>query len=178
MDTVAADKRLARLAEDAFRSHVRAYATHSLELKPIFHIKSLHLGHVAHSFALRWAASQWFGVSVGVAGCREGEGRGVVVGGLGEQSCILWHLVWGGKLLGGRRAGLARSSSIHTLPLPCEAVHAPAGTLARRHTLHLLAHALCAPCARPLRSARCACMRDSHCLPHPLCGVAAGVIHP
>lgn len=46
---------LQRLAEDAFRSFVRAYATHSTELKPIFHIKSLHLGHVAHSFALRWA---------------------------------------------------------------------------------------------------------------------------
>ncbi|GAB4822270.1 hypothetical protein N2152v2_009316 [Parachlorella kessleri] len=53
MDAVAADKRLMHLGEDAFRSYVRAYATHSTELKPIFHIKSLHLGHVAHSFALR-----------------------------------------------------------------------------------------------------------------------------
>jgi ATP-dependent RNA helicase DDX31/DBP7 len=31
---------------------VRAYATHSAATKHIFHIKNLHLGHVAKSFAL------------------------------------------------------------------------------------------------------------------------------
>jgi len=31
---------------------VRAYATHTAATKHIFHIKSLHLGHVAKSFAL------------------------------------------------------------------------------------------------------------------------------
>lgn len=51
-DAVTADRHIIRLASDAFRSYVRAYATHSGELKSIFHIKSLHLGHVAHSFAL------------------------------------------------------------------------------------------------------------------------------
>lgn len=44
---------------------MRAYATHSTELKPIFHIKQLHLGHVAHSFALR---------SVGGVSCAGGGG--------------------------------------------------------------------------------------------------------
>jgi hypothetical protein len=32
---------------------VRSYAAHSKELKQIFHYKSLHLGHVAKSFAMR-----------------------------------------------------------------------------------------------------------------------------
>ena len=36
----------------AFRSYVRAYATYPTELKQVFHIKSLHLGHLAKSFAL------------------------------------------------------------------------------------------------------------------------------
>lgn len=37
----------------AFRSFVRAYATHSMDTKGIFSVQSLHLGHVAKSFGLR-----------------------------------------------------------------------------------------------------------------------------
>jgi ATP-dependent RNA helicase DDX31/DBP7 len=37
----------------AFRSFVRAYATHSSDAKGIFKVQSLHLGHVAKCFALR-----------------------------------------------------------------------------------------------------------------------------
>lgn len=37
----------------AFRSFVRAYATHSMDTKGIFAVQSLHLGHVAKSFGLR-----------------------------------------------------------------------------------------------------------------------------
>lgn len=37
----------------AFRSFVRAYATHSSDTKGIFSVQSLHLGHVAKSFGLR-----------------------------------------------------------------------------------------------------------------------------
>ncbi len=40
------------LAASAYGSFVRAYATHSAATKHIFHIKNLHLGHVAKSFAL------------------------------------------------------------------------------------------------------------------------------
>jgi ATP-dependent RNA helicase DDX31/DBP7 len=40
-------------AGDAFRSFVGAYATNPQHLRHIFHIKRLHLGHVAHSFALK-----------------------------------------------------------------------------------------------------------------------------
>lgn len=40
-------------AQQAFRSFTRAYATHSNDSKNIFKIHSLHLGHVAKSFALR-----------------------------------------------------------------------------------------------------------------------------
>lgn len=43
----------AEMARKAFASHLRAYATHPSEEKHIFHIRHLHLGHVAKSFALR-----------------------------------------------------------------------------------------------------------------------------
>jgi len=36
----------------AFHSFTRAYATYPADLKRIFHVKNLHLGHVAKSFAL------------------------------------------------------------------------------------------------------------------------------
>ena len=41
------------LAESAFRSFVRSYAAHPQSVKDVFHVRRLHLGHVAHSFALR-----------------------------------------------------------------------------------------------------------------------------
>lgn len=40
------------LAATAYGAFVRAYATHTASTKHIFHIKNLHLGHVAKSFAL------------------------------------------------------------------------------------------------------------------------------
>jgi len=42
-----------KLVEKAFCSWVQAYTTHREELKRIFMIKKLHLGHVAKSFALK-----------------------------------------------------------------------------------------------------------------------------
>ncbi|KAG0170423.1 ATP-dependent RNA helicase dbp7 [Apophysomyces sp. BC1034] len=45
------------LARKAYWSSVRAYATHSATEKHIFHIKKLHLGHLAKSFGLREAPS-------------------------------------------------------------------------------------------------------------------------
>ncbi|TDL25925.1 DEAD-domain-containing protein [Rickenella mellea] len=45
------------LARKAFQSHVRAYATHPANEKHIFHIRNLHLGHLAKAFALRDAPS-------------------------------------------------------------------------------------------------------------------------
>lgn len=41
------------MARKAFRSHTRAYATHPADEKHMFHIKNLHLGHLAKAFALR-----------------------------------------------------------------------------------------------------------------------------
>ena len=41
------------LAQKAFCSWVRAYTAHRGELKRIFMVKKLHLGHVAKSFALK-----------------------------------------------------------------------------------------------------------------------------
>jgi len=43
------------MARKAFASHLRAYATHPSDEKHIFHIRHLHLGHLAKSFALREA---------------------------------------------------------------------------------------------------------------------------
>ncbi|KAJ7072122.1 P-loop containing nucleoside triphosphate hydrolase protein [Mycena amicta] len=43
----------ASLARKAYLSHMRAYATHPTNEKHIFHVRHLHLGHLAKSFALR-----------------------------------------------------------------------------------------------------------------------------
>ncbi|GFR40715.1 hypothetical protein Agub_g1322 [Astrephomene gubernaculifera] len=50
---VSRDPHAAKLATDAFRSYVRAYATHSGDVKRWFAVRNLHLGHVAHAFCLR-----------------------------------------------------------------------------------------------------------------------------
>ncbi|OSX66301.1 hypothetical protein POSPLADRAFT_1177733 [Postia placenta MAD-698-R-SB12] len=47
------DKHNAELARKAYLSHMRAYATHPSDEKHIFHIRHLHLGHLAKAFALR-----------------------------------------------------------------------------------------------------------------------------
>jgi len=49
------DRQNAEMARKAFASHLRAYATHPSDEKHIFHIRHLHLGHLAKSFALREA---------------------------------------------------------------------------------------------------------------------------
>ena len=41
------------LAAAAFRSYVRAYSVHPASVRSYFHVKALHLGHVAHAFALK-----------------------------------------------------------------------------------------------------------------------------
>lgn len=50
---VVGNKILLSAGQQAFRSFVRAYASHSADLKGIFQVQKLHLGHVAKSFALR-----------------------------------------------------------------------------------------------------------------------------
>ncbi|KAF9164345.1 ATP-dependent RNA helicase dbp7 [Mortierella sp. AD010] len=45
------------IARGAFWAFVKSYATHPSTEKHIFHIKNLHLGHIAKSFALREAPS-------------------------------------------------------------------------------------------------------------------------
>jgi len=41
------------LARNGFRSRIRAYATYPASIKAIFHVRRLHLGHIAKSFGLR-----------------------------------------------------------------------------------------------------------------------------
>ncbi|KAK9102395.1 hypothetical protein Sjap_019649 [Stephania japonica] len=50
---ITAEAKLKKLAKDAFCSWVRAYTAHRGELKRIFMVKKLHLGHVARSFGLK-----------------------------------------------------------------------------------------------------------------------------
>ncbi|XP_044507352.1 DEAD-box ATP-dependent RNA helicase 17 isoform X2 [Mangifera indica] len=50
---VLAEPKMKKLAQNAFCSWVRAYTAHRGELKRIFMVKKLHLGHVAKSFALK-----------------------------------------------------------------------------------------------------------------------------
>lgn len=50
-------RHLGAAARQAFRSYVRAYATHSGDSKGVFQVQLLHLGHVAKSFALRESPS-------------------------------------------------------------------------------------------------------------------------
>lgn len=54
MEAVSGDPALKALATDAFRSFVRAYATHPAGVRHIFDKRQLHLGHVAHAFGLRY----------------------------------------------------------------------------------------------------------------------------
>lgn len=51
--TLLGDKDLFELACQAFHSFVRSYATHTADTRAIFHVRGLHFGHVAKSFALR-----------------------------------------------------------------------------------------------------------------------------
>ncbi|KAJ3042963.1 ATP-dependent RNA helicase dbp7 [Rhizophlyctis rosea] len=50
---ILADLQNVELSQKAFTSYVRAYATHVAAERHIFHVKKLHLGHIAKSFALR-----------------------------------------------------------------------------------------------------------------------------
>ncbi|CAM9857342.1 unnamed protein product [Ascophyllum nodosum] len=50
---VAGDKILLDRARAAFQSHVRAYAARAPDSRAVFQVRSLHLGHVARSFALK-----------------------------------------------------------------------------------------------------------------------------
>jgi ATP-dependent RNA helicase DDX31/DBP7 len=55
--TILDNRYLLDAGRQAFRSFVRAYATHSSDTKGIFRVQSLHLGHVAKSFGLRESPS-------------------------------------------------------------------------------------------------------------------------
>ncbi|XP_046307253.1 probable ATP-dependent RNA helicase DDX31 isoform X2 [Marmota monax] len=52
-DYVHSSERTVSWAKKALQSFIRAYAAYPRELKHIFHVRSLHLGHVAKSFGLR-----------------------------------------------------------------------------------------------------------------------------
>uniref|UniRef100_A0A0B7AQR0 ATP-dependent RNA helicase n=1 Tax=Arion vulgaris TaxID=1028688 RepID=A0A0B7AQR0_9EUPU len=57
------DKSMQSLAGRGFQSYIRAYATYSKEVKDIFKVSDLHLGHVAKSYALREAPTKVHGVT-------------------------------------------------------------------------------------------------------------------
>ncbi|KAL6759792.1 P-loop containing nucleoside triphosphate hydrolase protein [Haematococcus lacustris] len=53
MQVVGQDTQLRQLAADAFRSFTRAYAAHTADVKKVFHVRNLHLGHIAFAHALK-----------------------------------------------------------------------------------------------------------------------------
>lgn len=53
INDVESDGTLLQQARGAYLAFVRSYATYSRDLKHIFHVKNLHLGHLARSFGLR-----------------------------------------------------------------------------------------------------------------------------
>lgn len=52
-ELIKTNKSLKEHCGNAFVAFIRAYATYPSALKYIFHVKNLHLGHVAKSFALQ-----------------------------------------------------------------------------------------------------------------------------
>ena len=54
-ETISSSKELHEKAVHAYKSFIQSYATYPKEMKNIFHIKLLHLGHIAKSFGLRKA---------------------------------------------------------------------------------------------------------------------------
>ncbi|XP_075041396.1 ATP-dependent DNA helicase DDX31 isoform X3 [Mixophyes fleayi] len=52
-DYVHANTETSLWAKKALQSYIRSYATYPKDLKHVFHVRSLHLGHVAKSFGLR-----------------------------------------------------------------------------------------------------------------------------
>uniref|UniRef100_A0A8D0HLF5 ATP-dependent RNA helicase n=1 Tax=Sphenodon punctatus TaxID=8508 RepID=A0A8D0HLF5_SPHPU len=69
---VHSSKETIRWAKKALQSFIRAYATYPSALKHIFHVKSLHLGHVAKSFGLRDAPKN---LSASTAATNQGRKR-------------------------------------------------------------------------------------------------------
>jgi len=66
-------KDLQQKAVLAYKSFIQGYATYPKEMKSIFHIKLLHLGHIAKSFGLRSAPSNALATSQKKGKKRKGE---------------------------------------------------------------------------------------------------------
>jgi len=54
-ESISEDKELHQKAVSAYKAYIQGYATYPKSMKHIFHVKLLHLGHVAKSFGLRKA---------------------------------------------------------------------------------------------------------------------------
>ncbi|XP_053775422.1 ATP-dependent DNA helicase DDX31 isoform X2 [Desmodus rotundus] len=63
-DYVHSSEQTVSWAKRALQSFIRAYTTYPQELKHIFHVRALHLGHVAKSFGLRDAPRKLSGPAV------------------------------------------------------------------------------------------------------------------
>lgn len=51
-EAISKNKELKQEAVEGFQSYCRAYATHAREVRHFFHVRNLHLGHVARAFVL------------------------------------------------------------------------------------------------------------------------------
>lgn len=75
----------ASMARQAFQSHLRAYATHPADEKHIFHVKNLHIGHLAKAFALRDAPTNMHSAKAKAKAHKRLPGRRLEDGGEGSS---------------------------------------------------------------------------------------------
>ena len=71
--------RLKKLAIEAYCSFIRSYSAYPTELKPIFHVKKLHLGHLAKSFGIREKPTDFLQSRDDLSWARKREDAGVVI---------------------------------------------------------------------------------------------------
>ncbi|XP_035683460.1 probable ATP-dependent RNA helicase DDX31 [Branchiostoma floridae] len=72
---VLSDQDKLAMARKAYQSFIRAYATFPSSLKHIFHVRKLHLGHVAKSFGLRDAPGDIGNLVAGSKSAKKGLGE-------------------------------------------------------------------------------------------------------
>ena len=71
--------RLKKLAIEAYCSFIRSYSAYPTELKPIFHVKKLHLGHLAKSFGIREKPTDFLQSRDDLSWARKREDAGAVI---------------------------------------------------------------------------------------------------
>lgn len=81
-EVVKDNEELREKAVCGFQAYCRAYATHARDVRYFFHVRNLHLGHVARSFTLSDKPAEFTQMMADIKGLKSGDG--VDVGGRGN----------------------------------------------------------------------------------------------